>query len=63
MLKKMNNDSENKEQAKEKFDILMDEVFAFVMDIAKEKPASAGDEIHLSYRVQVIKNKEQFLCL
>lgn len=59
----MNDDSKNKEQAKEEFDILMDEVFAFVMDIAKGKTALAGDEIHLSYRVLVIKNKEQFLCL
>lgn len=60
MLENMNDDSENEEQTKEEFDILMDEVFAFVMDMAKEKLASPGDEIHLSYRVQVIKNKEQF---
>lgn len=63
ILENMNDDSENEEQAKEEFDILMDEVFAFVMDMAKEKLASPGDEIHLSYRVQIIKNKEQFLCL
>lgn len=58
MLENMNDDAENEEQAKEEFDILMDEVFAFVMDMAKEKLASPDDEIHLSYRVQVIKNKE-----
>ena len=63
MLENMNDGSENEEQAKEEFDILMDEVFAFVMDMAKEKLASPGDEIHLSYRVQIIKNKEHFLCL
>lgn len=28
--------------------------------MAKEKPASPGNEIHLCYRVQVTKNKEQF---
>lgn len=38
----------------------MNEVFTFVMDMDKEKLASPGDEIHLSYRVQIIKNKEQF---
>ena len=63
MLENMNDDSENEEQAKEEFDILMDEVFAFVMDMAKEKLASPGDEIHLSYRVQIIKTKSNFLCL
>lgn len=60
MLDDMCDASEDEEQAKEEFNILMDEVFAFVMDMAKEKLASPGDEIHLSYRVQVIKNKEQF---
>lgn len=56
MLENMNDDSENEEQTKEEFDILMEEVFAFVMDMAKEKLASPGDEIHLSYRVQVISD-------
>lgn len=37
----------------------MEEVFAFVMDMAKENLASPGDEIHLSYRVQVIKNNDK----
>lgn len=60
MLDDMCDVSENEEQAKEEFDILMDEVFAFVMDMAKEKLASSGDEIRLSCRVQIIKNKEEF---
>ena len=63
MLENMNDDSENEEQAKEEFDILMDEVFAFVMDMAKEKLASPGDEIHLPIGYRSSKTKSNFLCL
>ena len=59
MLENMNDDSENEEQAKEEFDILMEEVFAFLMDMAKEKLASPGDEIHLCYRVQVVESEDK----
>lgn len=58
-LEEMSDVTENEEQAKEEFDILMDEIFALVLDLAKEKLASPGDEIRLSCRLQVIKEKDK----
>lgn len=63
MLENMNDDSENEEQTKEEFDILMEEVFAFVMDMAKEKlPRQVMKFIYpIGYRSS--KTKSNFLCL
>lgn len=58
-LEELSDVTENEEQAKEEFDILMDEIFSLVLDLAKEKLTSPGDEIRLSCRLQVIKEKDK----
>lgn len=59
MLEERFDDSTDEEKAKEEFDIIMDEIFALILDLAKEKLASPGDEIRLSCRLQVIKEKDK----
>ena len=63
MLENMNDDSENEEQTKEEFVILMEEVFAFVMDMAKENWPSQVMKLINTIGYKSRKKKSNFICL